>query len=260
METKFRPLPLSIVDFFGVVVPGFVWLLLFITAGLMFSHDGPSTPVDAWYVLAGLVRDSGTWLGPLAVILIAAVIGYAMKPRAMRLAMTLAAPMLKIFSERFRGIPLREVTFPFTRLYERKGYYRQLRERIAELTCCELSTLPAHQPFSTAKRLLRLIAPSLWEELEHREAEVRLLGAAFLAGVFSVLLAAVELLRELPDVSSATKVWLLTSAGAAILLGDGYGYLRVGEVDFTYLHTQLALTAREKKLIGPASGASSDSE
>ena len=102
------------------------------------------------------------------------------------------------------------------------------------------------------QRLLRLVAPSLWEELEHREAEVRLLGSLFLASVFSGGLAVIEILRELAivhGVARAAIMWLVASIVLAILIGDGFGHLRRREVEYTYLHTLLAVNAKRRGLL-----------
>jgi hypothetical protein len=113
------------------------------------------------------------------------------------------------------------------------------------------------------KRLLRLVAPALWEELEHREAEVRLLGSLYLASVFSLFLALFEIIRELivgHQVHLVSVFWLATSIAIALLAGDGFGHLRRREVEYAYLHTLVAVNARKQGLWGTSEPKSQDSQ
>lgn len=248
METKFRPLPLSIIDFFGVVVPGFLWLVLIVTTAAMVRGVGTSiTPAEGWQLVAHAVRTSGQWLGPLALIFMSFVIGYAAKPRAMAFATRLAAPLIRSADPRFKRRGVREVRFPFTALHEGCPYYDAVVKLVTDVVQCDLATLPGPQPFIAAKQLLRLAAPSLWEELEHREAEVRLLGVTFLAALYSVVLSVAEHVRQFllyRGVSTETALWLVASLIIATVVGYGFGYLRLREVDYAYVHTLIAMNAR----------------
>src|SRR5204863_6188520 len=80
MESKFRSLPLSIIDFVGVIIPGFAWLVLIITANAMLSlsHD-PATPVAAWTTMSDAVQGANGWIGGLMLAICAIVIGYVAK-------------------------------------------------------------------------------------------------------------------------------------------------------------------------------------
>lgn len=248
METKFRSLPLSLIDFFGVLLPGLAWLLLLVTAGAMFTRaPEPVTPLltpDRLGTLAG----GAQWLDSLFVVLAALVIGYIAKPRAMHLATRWPIQLLSTDADPETD-KADDRRFPFLRRHEGKPYFAEIERVTEELMGCKWDNLPGPQPFGVMKRLLRLVAPALWEELEHREAEVRLLGSLVLASAFSTFLAVIELVRELVvsgRVSIEAAAWLLVSAALTLFAGDGFGHLRRREVEYAYLHTLVALKAREK--------------
>ena len=101
------------------------------------------------------------------------------------------------------------------------------------------------QLFAAAKRYLRLIAPSLWEESERMEAEVRMSGAMFLACIYSFILSTVTLfIQNLRVVQSngqrETWCWLVISIVASLILGFGFNRLRVREVAYTYMNALIA--------------------
>ena len=252
MESKFRSLPLSIIDFVGVIIPGFAWLVLIITANAMLSlsHD-PATPVTAWTTMSDAVQGANGWIGGLMLAICAIVIGYVAKPKAMHLASQV--PIQIVATEEGHRLPRHGVIqFPFTPQHETKPYFKAVEALTFDLVGCVHTDLHGPQPFAIMKRLLRLVAPSLWEELEHREAEVRLLGSLFLASVFSGGLAVIEILRELAivhGVARAAIMWLVASIVLAILIGDGFGHLRRREVEYTYLHTLLAVNAKRRGLL-----------
>src|SRR5258708_4222909 len=185
METSFRSVPLTIIDFFGVLIPGLIWLDLLVTAVMMATPGHlVTTPVRGWQQLAAVSAATGTWLGPLSITFVALVIGSVMKARATHFATPFTAPWLKC-EPRLRGIPLKDAQFPFTPIHEGSVYYQKVIDLTSDVVGCPVMPLPGYQPFGTAKRLLRLMAPPLWEELEHREAEIRLLSATLLAAVFA---------------------------------------------------------------------------
>jgi hypothetical protein len=253
METKFRPLPLSIIDFFGVVVPGFLWLILLVTATDMIRGTARSaTPATGWRHDSHAVQASGEWLGPLVLIFLSFVIGYAAKPRAMALATRLGTVLIRNSDRRFRELGVREVRFPFRQLHEGSEYYKAILKLATLATECDVRELPGPQPFTVAKQLLRLTAPALWEELEHREAEIRLLGVTFLAAVFSIGLSAAEIIRQVAFYGRVTDeplLWFIASLAAAVFLGYGFGYLRIREVDHAYINALIAVNARKRGLL-----------
>lgn len=252
MEAKFRPLPLSIIDFFGVVVPGFIWLVLLVTTSGVLTNDAAIlTPIDGWREIANVARASGEWLGPMAVVFVSFVIGYAWKPKAMSIATLIGRPLIRLADWRFKGVPLEEVLFPFKVLHAGEPYYALVVRMTSRRVKCNVEGLPGPQPFTAAKHLLHLIAPSLWEDLEHREGEVRLLGVTFLAAIYSFVLGMFAFAINRHQGVAGSIAWLLTSAVAAIVLGQGFGHLRVREVDYTYIFALLAEDPSET--LGPPS-------
>ena len=252
MEAKFRPIPLSIIDFLGVLVPGFVWLALLITGVFIFTAGMPvATPKSACLEILRVSKDAGTWLGPVAVLFAAVVIGYVVKPKAMRMASAVSSVLYPLHPK-LRLHRRAELKYPYRVVHQTEEFYKIVVTMLDHVLGCEVLKLPGNQPFTTAKRLLRLVAPSLWEESEHMEAEVRLTGSLFLAAAFSAALSIVEIARELiiVHVINANAVaWLSISVIIAIVVGDGFNYMRLREVEYTYTHALLALKAREAGLL-----------
>lgn len=264
MDAKFRSLPLSLIDFFGVLIPGLAWLILLDTARAILTLSSEAvTPLAAATRLAQLVSQGDPWLRTISIFLIAFVLGNVAKPRAMHLATHWPVRLLPTDSDPSTDKNADKI-FPFHGRHCDKPYFVAIERLTYDITGCSFADLPGPQPFGVMKRLLRLIAPPLWEELEHREAEVRLLGSVFLAAVFSAFLSVIEIGREAivdRQVSVQAAGWFLVSVAVALLAGDGFGHLRRREVEFVYLHTLVAVNAREKGLWGqaqPKSAASSN--
>jgi len=247
MESKIRPIQLSIIDFLGVVVPGVVWLIMIATALRMWiGRSEVVTPITTWLYLSDMLETSNTVALVSGLLLASVVIGYAVKPKAMRIGAMLALPLFRMHN-RFAAIPMRDLRYPYRRVHEAMQFYSPLVAHLSELMGCDVLQLPGNQPFTTAKRLLRQIAPRLWEECEHVEAEVRLIGALFVAAVFSCLLALLATVQELlsPAAISGPIPWLIVSVAAAVVLGDGFNHMRLREVEYAYLHALLASGLRK---------------
>src|ERR1044071_1607418 len=102
MEAKFRPLPITIVDFAGVLVPGFLCFVLIVTSILLFGAGRhPATPLGAWRQIVAAFHAAAGWSSPVAALLITVVVGYVLKPRAVTFATPLAALWLE-FHPRLR--------------------------------------------------------------------------------------------------------------------------------------------------------------
>jgi hypothetical protein len=111
------------------------------------------------------------------------------------------------------------------------------------MTGVAVDTLPGNQPFTTAKRFLRLASPALWADLERLEAEVRLLAGMLVAALFSTALAAMELFRDLLVLRASivgALIWLVISAVAFFFLADSFCRTRIREVDYAYVYTLLS--------------------
>jgi hypothetical protein len=166
METKFRPIPVTILDILAVLIPGFTWVLLLITTFGMFgtgARTAVKSPLAAWDWLAASMRGQSSWFAAVSLVALALVIGHAMKPVAMTIAEWITTILLKI---RHWKVKISELRFPFNGLFGGTKAYSEVRSLIEISTCCSADQLYGKQPFSAAKRYLRLVAPALWEESE----------------------------------------------------------------------------------------------
>jgi hypothetical protein len=133
--------------------------------------------------------------------------------------------------------------FPFHHYFRETSYYQEVccyLEDFLRLTPAE--DLPRTGPFAGAKRYLHAAAPSLWEESERMEAEVRMAGALFLAALYSTLL----------HIYTGACAWAVCSGVAFTLLGVGFNRLRIREVGYTYLNLLIAANlARRESAASP---------
>jgi hypothetical protein len=246
MEPKFRPIPITILDLLAILLPGFAWLIL-LCATLQIALHGQIPIINsrsaAWDRLAGVAMQSSSWVAGAILISLSLMLGYTLKPVAMRIAGYLAKGTFW-FEHDIRDSPDCKRLFPFT------GMYPQTEQKVSILLerklGCAPATLPGHQPFASAKRFLRLGAPTLWEESERMEAEVRMTGVLFLAACYSVALSGGTLALQLLNVwvSSDNKLgtlcWFVASLLAAFVLSQGFNHLRVREVGYTYVNLLIA--------------------
>jgi hypothetical protein len=245
METKFRPIPITILDLFGILLPGFIWLILIDTSlEIALNRDIINSPINAWQKISSSFRGQDSWLAPLTLIIISLLIGYMLKPAAMITSELLTTYLFKFYKPT-RNIPRKDMRFPFNGLFQETDYYKEVKRFIQELIRCSPDKLYGSQLFAAAKRYLRLMAPTLWEESERMEAEVRMSGAMFLACLYSSGLSAVTLLLQYAGVIRSdghkeTWCWLLLSIVTSLLLGFGFNRLRVREVAYTYTNALIA--------------------
>src|ERR1039457_2202180 len=81
MNLESRPLGLSLVDFFGALLPGMVWALLAVALGSSILKPGADGfPVGA---AIALIKDAGP-RNIIAFLIGSVLAGYAIKPLAMR--------------------------------------------------------------------------------------------------------------------------------------------------------------------------------
>jgi hypothetical protein len=126
--------------------------------------------------------------------------------------------------------------FPYKNKHENKPHMALINILADEtLGCIAKNTALQTQPFSTCKRFLRLHAPSLWEETEHVEAEMRMLGSLFLSTLFYVPAAILGNLRCVLD-NTTTATWVAFSLGMSILLGLAFRREREREVATVYMN------------------------
>ncbi|UCE06780.1 MAG: hypothetical protein JSW07_01685 [bacterium] len=248
MEERFKSIPLTILDILGIFLPGSVWLVLLVTTfNLKFENtigDGIS-PLASCKAIASFFQDlNSPLLATLVFIVVSLLIGYTLRPIAMRLAEWFSRPFQKLHKST-KGLKLHELKFPYTVLFEKEPFYQNILDIIENVTNCNPDSLPRHQPFSAAKRFLRLISPSLWEESERREAEVRMMGAVLLAMIYSSILSLIVLLLQYIKVIqfqdiTGTWIWFIVSIIAFVVLSMGFCRSRYSEVVNTYLNTLIA--------------------
>jgi hypothetical protein len=254
MKTDFRPIPVTILDFLGVLLPGWVWLFL-ISATIDFIFTGGATPGSAWIRIGSIQSQGGTWLGPLAAIFSALIVGYSLKPISMLIAQRLSKVFFK-FSSNTRTYAGRDMVFPFTAYFSSKTYYPKVNSILMRVCGIETETaLPGKAPFSPAKRYLRLLSPILWEESERMEAEVRMIGGFLLASVYTNLLSCMVVLMSIAKTQALPHIsewlWIVITFVATFLLGIGFNRTRLHEVEYTYMNMLLAegyrIESKDKK-------------
>jgi len=243
METKFRPIPITILDFLGVLVPGFLWLVLLADTyfALRPSPSGVGL-VQAWRQITAMASGNGNWSGTLFLVLGALVIGYTLKPLAMSITEIFTRPLLYLRRDT-RQVGWQAMKFPFNGFFSKQAYY----PRVCQLLSNAVGGIDIHQlhgtvPFAAAKRYLRATAPTLWEESERMEAEVRMAGALFLAASYSVVLNVSLFVRGYDD----SAILAILSFVAALFLAVGFNVLRLREVGYTYLNLLLVEGARKQ--------------
>lgn len=248
MDSKFKNVPITILDFMAILLPGLVWLfLLFLTFQFLLHGQSPivESPMTVLNGIAAKKDPELPWT-PIVLFIVAAalLIGYCLKPIAMRLAEMLAA-IFFMRRKKFRTKYFRRLKYPFKHFYKRTECHRKVYSFIRQELQCSPYKLPGHQPFSTAKRYIRLMAPSLWEESERMEAEVRMAGTLFLAAVYSFVLSGTVLIFQYAERIPAsyrrnTWTWFVLSAVITFVLAESFNYLRFREVGYTYVNALIA--------------------
>ncbi|HEU0015888.1 MAG TPA: hypothetical protein VFQ45_19575 [Longimicrobium sp.] len=197
------------------------------------------SPVDAWFRLAEFTQAQGSWFSSISLLMVALIIGYATKPIAMSVTEAITTFIPAIRTPRKQ---LEDLRFPFAARFEKTETYIAVQKLVEEVTECSSDRLYGTQPFSAAKRYLRLVAPALWEDSERREAEVRLIGTMFLASVYSTILSSVAIVQKLWEQESFATgaAWLILSVCAAVLLAWSFNTARVREVGYTYMNALIA--------------------
>ncbi|MCH8149251.1 MAG: hypothetical protein IH987_14920 [Planctomycetes bacterium] len=201
MQPNLSTIRVSIIDFLGVLLPGSVWAILLLSlAGFLGCGELPrdGSPVS---VAMQLGTASYTVAAYSAFVGAAFVIGFVVNALASITAepITLTLPILfKLYAQNRRmkkseAYGFRDYLFPYRARHKSKTYFDTIQMLVKRATCCDADELPARQPFSSCKRLLRLYAPPLWEEAEYMEAQSRMLGSMVLASVFWVALSVAAL-------------------------------------------------------------------
>lgn len=243
MKTVFRPIPITLLDFLSVLLPGWVWLFL-ISATIDFVKNNSVTPASAWQKLYSLTNQGGSWLGPLTLVFAALIAGSLLKPLSNKVSQKMTKYLFKL-SKYYKAYNSKDLVFPYDSIFSSKTYYSKviiILNRLFGLN--SQADLPGNAPFSPSKRYLRILSPNLWEESERMEAEVRLLGSLFLANVYTVLLSCIVVATNSIDARALPQpielAWLFGTFATAIMLGVAFNRTRIHEVETTYMNLLIA--------------------
>jgi hypothetical protein len=128
-------------------------------------------------------------------------------------------------------------SYPYDDVHRDKPYFHTLATLIAEATDLESMALPATQPVSGCRRLLKMATPPLWAEVERYEAEVRLLASLFVASMVVLLANFRPSSRVVQWRGSWHWPFLIV---VVLLLGIAFHKARRREVRYVYLNALLA--------------------
>jgi hypothetical protein len=231
VRPDFRPIALTIVDFLGSFLPGCVWLLVIYEYDLMF-HRLFKAPTIFGPMLHVLMRGDNADAQPapgtayyFGLAMLAVVLGFAVKPIVMRSSEWFSRPE----TWRRGGEGHR---FPYKGKFSDKAFFATIDESVFRMTGFSSDQIPGtSQPFSTCKRILRASRTPLWDEIEHAEAEARMIGSLFLAVVVSVV----------PVFLSFQWEWILLWGLAVAGLGSGFRRARERETRYCYMNFLIAL-------------------
>ncbi|MDJ0662046.1 MAG: hypothetical protein QNJ42_21545 [Crocosphaera sp.] len=275
---NFTPIKLTIVDFLGVFLPGTIWIVLFATLRdtiiLTYHHFGyilvkcPNqypNPINKGLDILTLDNDRYGPIFYLGLALVAVILGY--------LNMALSTEFTEWISHLdlwikflFKGKKYRQNVFPYQNQFKNKTYFKFINNymvnrfntfgfegnMIKEIIYNDKKNttnekpkdfseldLPIYQPFESCKRFLKLHAPTLWEEVQYREGQVRLLSSLFLASIFNFILAMWNYL--VIQNSSHNSIWLIISVFIMLYLAYIFRLRRLREVQDVYLSTFIVL-------------------
>lgn len=273
MKPELRPISITIVDFLGVFLPGTVWLVLFATFYHLILDNFTLEYTPILEIKNLLAKFSG--YSSLSLLLLSVIIGYLIKPSTTKIAEFFYGVFPYIgrnllynlfengvcFREWCRIVSLNDYKLPFKTYHQKFAYYNQIinlvnkqiisvnnKEKNTEDKADNYSTvlncLPKKdtQPFSVCKRILREISPSLWEEAERREAEVRMLGSFFVATIFSLFCSLFSLIWNPLSHFKSRHIWtwFLVSLLAALFLRWIFGKQKKQEVTQVYMNFLVA--------------------
>lgn len=232
-KSKAESVRLTLTDLMAAFVPGFAWCLLLAAA----PHVREADPLGS--ALRALRLPPENWLQLTPTVFAAFMVGYAVKPLVMRLAGVLSFETYFIRKEALRlhapDWTDRDLGFPYPAIFRAGSYYDTICRRLQTHLgiTSDVHGLPRYPPFSACKRLVRVLRPELWEELEHREAETRMLGSLFVAAVADACLSVIALLRAAPP--PRYFGWVAAALFTSALLSVGFRTSRRREIEYVYL-------------------------
>jgi hypothetical protein len=223
----------TLIDFMGVFLPGTVWTLLLVLFGKILSAPAPLDPIGATkHLFASLAPQMGAGfyvLGLLATLITGYVAkAFAIWPleRLTRMFDLLWARLKQKGKKAGPKYSFADYRFPYDARHKHARHYQAIEEIVVSRLGIERESISSGHIFSTCKRLLKLHAPPLWEEAEHREAEVRMLASLFLASLFGLALPILEGILQ----KDLNLTWVFWAAAAALLLCLAFRTRRTREV------------------------------
>jgi hypothetical protein len=257
MKPELRPISVTIVDLMGALLPGTVWLILLMTSRklfwALFQNQPNSNDITPVSVISDLAANK-TFPFYIILLLLSFIIGYSVK----LLAMPIAEWLCGLFSKLWHGYKgeIKDYMFPFNEKHKNEPYLKEIIKELKSKFSYESDTksgdsewtlgnlpkgLPQEgtQPYSICKRILRVINPTLWEEIELREATVRMIGSILLASIFSTICCISLSFRLNPWLTSIT--WIVSSVISTVILAISFRKARNSEVIYTYLNFLIAL-------------------
>lgn len=139
METKVRPVPITIMDILGALIPGFMWLFLMIATYISIGNISYATKVsphiETWQKISDFIQTQNIWFATVAVISVSFLIGYLWIPLAMPWA-TKTVMILWKRDKDIKAIPLEKLEFPFDVIFENTEYYKEVSKRMESMINC----------------------------------------------------------------------------------------------------------------------------
>lgn len=249
MKPEFRPISVTIVDLMGVLLPGTIWLILFVTASELIWKCKLGTPNwDVTPISVAIELTEKNIAFYIMFLTFSFLIGYSIKLLVMSPAewfTAFFAHPLKTFK---KPNEFKDFLFPYHKDNKDKNFYKPLERIITEKFIWkkdnnddDFISLPNQdsQPFSVSKRILKVLNQSLWEESEIREATVRMLSSLLIAAIFNLICAIVSALF-INNIRANSFMWGIISLFAVIFLSIGFRKERKKEVHYTYLNLLVA--------------------
>jgi hypothetical protein len=236
MRPEFRPISVSVISLLGVFLPGLVWTALSLVA---LDRMNLLRDSGAYLAAIGLRPDLQPWAFVAGYMTLSVVLGALLRPHAMRTAEQIARPLAFLNARRL-GRPRADFMFPYKYQQESTAIYPILCKRAEEIIGCPPDRLSRYEPFNTCKRVLRVVSPSLWEEVEYAEAESRMAAGLFLASILAVVLSIFPLTR-----------WVMITLPVAFLFGRGFRRYREREAKYGYLNFAVATSESIHRFMSP---------
>jgi hypothetical protein len=249
MKPEFQPIRVSIVDILGAFLPGLIWLVLIVTFAKIITHDNQDHYITPLHVCLSIMEVSFDATEKvergipfyIGLIFAGLLLGYLIRPLATRVTEMISSldafwknKQLQIEDKNYT-FTRKDFRFPYNAYHSTKPYFEQIILSIEMSLGTAYRFLPGSQPFSTCKRILKVLNFSLWEDSEYAEAEIRMIGSLFLASIFSLILSIISITIE-----QVSLIWIVSSLLLIFMLALGFRVRRRREVGYVYLHYLIA--------------------